>query len=795
MVNSKKISTSVKKYKETQKTKDGKLEYNLYDPEGNMVGKTYVDRDVDMSNSKGRFFTKNDDGSWTMYDSKNPAKATVSLDKNTGKITVSVPNIALKNENFKTNLGATLKRVSEAYKSNPDYKFTYTDEDGTNKEKTIQEVIDEFNAPMQNDDGSLNQNSISYIATAAMELELKKEAFKKASGFDFTDEEIMMAEPAAGPEVKDNAPQLISDLPEAAWLRNVSTYNKETGYAQRGDIMENAYNKEKTSSEDMIRLWAALEDYFSRGNFTDKEEYIKNVATVRFLDATQPNMAWIRDVTENVNGFLNGILSIGPELWTTTQVGIENLFGSIFGLTKEYYDTYGTDFSNVYITRGGNQFATDMPFELVDGKIGKVKIDEYGVPKYVEEKIEGAIEEPKTVGQMLRTVYKENQAVIKKDIEYLHASQNGWDAVGYLIATLAATVAAGNRLSDIFTVGAGYLTSVATRHIGVTIESLADTMTSFYAGGSALGFGSTPEEVGQLISGIRTIYDVAAVTGKSAQFMNFIGKAVASAKATELIIGVVGESLAEAVVGDTNRFIEVLTNEDIDTDTKNYLIETYIMNALGWGIGLGLSKFLIGAGETTKGRAISANFSRRLFKIQNAVGDAFDRSILTIRRVEGDTLADKIINLYDNGGKYAKKQANSLAATQILRRIRDVISESPSIKIRGKTNEEIETALKDIEKKIFELQNAEVALNSMQRQGMDIVQGWLKDKGAGIKEAAENFYKKASEVSKLEKISGGMFSPVKGSVTDLTSGKTIRLFSQTTTNYIKATEKIDFINA
>ena len=224
-----------------------------------MVGKTYVDRDVDMSNPKGRFFTKNDDGSWTMYDSKNPAKATVSLDKNTGKITVSVPNIALKNDNFKTNLGAALKRLSETYKSNPDYKFTYTDEDGTNKEKTIQEVIDEFNAPMQNDDGSLNQDSISYMATAAMELELKKEAFKKASGFDFTDEEIMMAEPAAGPEVKDNAPQLISDLPEAAWLRNVSTYNKETGYAQRGDIMENAYNKEKTSSEDMIRLWAALD--------------------------------------------------------------------------------------------------------------------------------------------------------------------------------------------------------------------------------------------------------------------------------------------------------------------------------------------------------------------------------------------------------------------------------------------------------------------------------------------------------------------------------------------------------
>ena len=41
----------------------------------------------------------------------------------------------------------------------------------------------------------------------------------------------------------------------------------------------------------------------------------------------------------------------------------------------------------------------------------------------------------------------------------------------------------------------------------------------------------------------------------------------------------------------------------------------------------------------------------------------------------------------------------------------------------------------------------------------------------------------------LEGGAGKAFAKVSGAVTDMTSGKTIRLFSQTTTNYIKATEE------
>ena len=59
--------------------------------------------------------------------------ASVSLDEETGKITVKAPSIAIQNKIFKDSLTEQLKSLSSAYKTNPDIKYNYTDEEGENK--------------------------------------------------------------------------------------------------------------------------------------------------------------------------------------------------------------------------------------------------------------------------------------------------------------------------------------------------------------------------------------------------------------------------------------------------------------------------------------------------------------------------------------------------------------------------------------------------------------------------------------------------------------------------------------
>ncbi len=709
------------------------------------------------NNSTGKEFTTDVD----------KIAAAVSLDEKTGKITVEAPAIAIQNETFKSQIDDTLKTLSANYKLNPDYKYSYTDEDGTTKEKDVKEIIKELNAPAKNDDGSYNTSSINYLVNAAKSLEQAKAAHKK--NVDLTDEDVIkIGTVAVGEDVKDASLQLISDLPEANFFRNLKTYDSKTGTAQYKDIMENAWNKEKVSSEDMVALIAALEDYYKKGDFSDKDQYIKNTAMLQFLSSTQPEMSWQRDVGENIIGFLNGIPSYATNLITGLGVSVDKgVFQPIAGLGGEENNNYLSDYSGTYIKKGGFE-GSDTPYELVDAKIGTVEFDKNGVPTFVEKKIEGSIENPQTFLEYLRAAYKENQAVQEHYIEMLHGSQTGWTTVGYELTSLASLISAGNVL------GAAAKTGAAS-----VVSKIAE-----------VARGGTAENVSAIAKGLGTIYKVAQSTGQGPKFVKTV--LTITQKATPVVASVVGESFAEAIVGDPDRLVEVLDSGDLSESDKVYLTETFVGNALGYGVGAVAAKGLMKAGESTRGRAISANLRNSIYKIQNNVGDAFDNLVLKIRRIEGDDIADQIENLRNKGGR-AAKQANALAATQEIRKAREAIYSSGKIKMAGKTAEEIEEALAKVDEKVVELLTMENALNSMTRRGVDIATMWVSDKGSTLRVATSEFYNAASEVAKAEKAAGKAFRKVSGSVSDVASGKQIRLFSQTTTDYIKAQEKLAFI--
>lgn len=698
----------------------------------------------------------------------NKTAASVSLNKDTGKITVTAPSVVIQNETFKNQMSNALKTLSSDYKKNPDTKYSFTAEDGTTETKTIDDILEELNAPAKNSDGTYNTSSVKYLAEAAKSIENAKAAHKK--NVDLTDEDVVkLGTVAIGDSVKDNTLQLVSDLPEADFFRNLETYDSETGTVQYKDIMENAWNKEKVSSEDMIALLAALEDYYKQGDFSDKEQYIKNTAMFQFLTSTQPEMSWTRDVAENVVGFLNGILSFATDLGTGTAVAVDKgIFQYIAGLGGEENDHYTTDYSGVSIKKGGFE-GSDTPYELVDGKIGTVSFDEYGTPTYTEEKISGTIENPKTYTELARAVFKENQAVIEHYTDYLHGSQNGWTTVGYGITCLASLISAGNVLGE-----------AAKSGTTAVINKIA-----------SVARGGTAESATLLAKGFGTIYKIAQGTGQGAKFVKVVLNI--TQKATPVVASVVGESFAEAIVGDTNRLVDVLDSKELSSEDKTYLMETFVGNAIGYGVGVGAGKALIKAGESTKGRLISARMRNSMYKIQNSVGDAFDNLILKIRRIEGDTIADKIQALRDKGGR-AAKQADSLAATQLVREARrEIYNSADALKTAGKTADEIEAALKTVDEKVADLQAMENALNSMQKRGVDIATMWVSDSGMTLKAATKNFYDAASKLTKAERAAGKAFQATTGAVSDVTNGKTIRLFSQSTTNYIKAQEKLTFI--
>ena len=91
----------------------------------------------ELTTGTARLAEKNEKTGYSPVKLSGDFNASVSLNKDTGKITVNAPTMAIQNPTFKKNLSEQLKQLSAAYKTNPDVKYSYTDEDGENKEKSI----------------------------------------------------------------------------------------------------------------------------------------------------------------------------------------------------------------------------------------------------------------------------------------------------------------------------------------------------------------------------------------------------------------------------------------------------------------------------------------------------------------------------------------------------------------------------------------------------------------------------------------------------------------------------------
>ena len=74
----------------------------------------------------------------------------------------STPHDKLSTMTFKTQINDTLKTLSWHTRPTKLQVFNSTGEDGTTKEKSIQDIINDLNAPLQNDDGSYNPNSLKF---------------------------------------------------------------------------------------------------------------------------------------------------------------------------------------------------------------------------------------------------------------------------------------------------------------------------------------------------------------------------------------------------------------------------------------------------------------------------------------------------------------------------------------------------------------------------------------------------------------------------------------------------------
>ena len=130
--------------------------YEYYDKDGNKIGVGFLGNDVDPNSMVGKKITPTTDGKlWTPKDN-NDIQGSISLNKETGNIRVSAPKAVIESPEFKQTFNEeTLKKYSQAYKLNPDYKVSIEEKNEETgkvetKEITIPEYVEKINSSMEN---------------------------------------------------------------------------------------------------------------------------------------------------------------------------------------------------------------------------------------------------------------------------------------------------------------------------------------------------------------------------------------------------------------------------------------------------------------------------------------------------------------------------------------------------------------------------------------------------------------------------------------------------------------------
>ena len=694
----------------------GSKYYTVRDNDGNMTVKT----DSQLTENERNVLANGGVAKGGKTDrEKNPAGySSIHLDKVSGKITVTAPSYVLEREGFKNEIDQTLKTLSRYYKEDKNYKIPL--QDGTTK--TVQELIDELNDP--NSDKSIQryvENVASMHAQEYGDADGKyagdRKVYKIGDNITLNDKYFTLRNAIAlGNDVKDDTRQAISDLPEFEFMRKLDSYDEETGTAALKDIMENAWNRDKHSDDELKAANDALKRYFAQGHYDNTDELARNIAMYEFINGRNPDVNWLRNVVETSGSFFEGA-------WNY----ISDVAGYIYlGTTSKIFDT--TD------------KITEHLYEDVFHK-GEYQNAEIWVP------FRGSMT-PQELADTTLNYWEEVKAARQEDRDLLSDTAAAATTMGYGIVKLATLISAGNALSNGF--------------------KLAFTNTT-----SALA-------TNMFKDGMATMVNLMSAE-QLATFANTVSSLSSLAPATT-IVGLVGETFGESIVGNPKMFYDVLNSGNLTDDARNELWGNFVGNTLGMAAGVKLGKALTKAGQTVKGQAISHNLSRYLYKIQTKLHD-FTNSVRF--KINGVGDAENYVKALLERGKIKKADAYSIE--EMLMTAKRAVADSDKVKIAGKTKQEILEQLDDVRTDVNKMLELENAVDEMRRHGRGIMSEWYSSgRWKEFEGASKNFDDAYEALYKAEKAMGNASGLRR-------VGKLA--ISQDTTNYIQGVNRIAIIDS
>lgn len=732
--------------------------YDVIDKDGNIVdqvrypegGSLYKNAKANREAGVPNTLAKGVDGETEKYTplfSEDDYKSTtsVSINSDTGKITVKAPQVVL--DKLKTtqsgqNIINMLNTAQRAYSNDHDAVLETSD----GEHKTIQQLVDELNdrdTGLPALAGSIimmdKQENGGIIMSDGSISRGDRENYNISDDITLDENYFILRNTiAGGDDVKDTTRQAVSSfLAEADFLRNLDSYDAETGTVEYGDLMENGWNRDKHSDDELKNLRDALLGYFASGDYSDTDELARNIALYEFITGTTPNVAFWRNVGETIGAFIEG--------GATWFVDLGGYAGAAM-------------VSGVY-----------APIEELANKAANL----------VTGKDVDTSSQLKKEFDLTLDYWEEVKEDRDDDRSLLSKSMAAANSIGYAAGRLFSIIAASQAAS---TIASGVVSGV----MGGGSTALEGAATMQELGNMAMRFGdveaglsfyaSSRSAISSMAIGAKIVVGMSSAT-TVAEMASVLS---AASKIGTAVTSLVFETFAESIVANPNKFYQVVNSKELDDEAKGLLWQDFCGNVAGVVGGLVISKSLIKLGETSVGRAMSHNISKRIYSVETRIGKIKDD--VRVRVHGAKDLADYVDTLRKSG---KADKADAIAIQKITRDLKKTIADSDSIEIIGKNTDELREALKEADALSLDLQKLNNAIDEMRRRGSGYISEWYSSGKYVDFEAASSQLDEAYEALRLAEKNANLGKELK-------RGQLV--VSQNTTNYIKGSERLAIID-
>lgn len=664
--------------------------------------------------------------------------ASISLDKNTGDIKVVAPQYVLDRDEYQQVIKPQLEQLSSAYKQDPNYKFASTEgEEPISVEQWVKSINDEISKE-------------SYLDQARNIGRLVQEA--KDSGYDDANDKYAQVilygnNEALSPEANDNTRVIVSDFANFNFFKNAESYDPNTRTISLGDF-KNMYNRGELSDETILEMSRQLDrrvgntvTYDDNGvahivkspatRIGSFEDYATLVAMKKMIDGSNPGVGVVRGTVDQITA------------------GIMGFMDSIVGGTLEIADFI-------------------IPGDMGINEAWKERIQDY------EEK----------------TRVLNSNALVS-------------EAIGSFagIAADLAFVSHGGSLLKLATVGnklkkATTFTKIAD-DIGKSTEALKVAKTAEEIKDAAQAFNKASKllKAENVVDGISTILrygnvtDATELVGKALKAANVARSIANSARGSYRAVNAlvsIPEFIVESAISTIMIEPDLLsrisegdkTGEVVPELLKNLAIDTATFGGLKLA-----AKGAKKAGETTIGAAVSGNAARVIANLEVKLTDTKNAIKTAMFDATPEDIALRNIREGDTNTKVAKGVAQ--AGNAIITNAKRQLAETDRIHWVGRSFDEIKELTKPVTEARLQVMRANNAVDSIQRG----IRAKMNEAIIDNEKLYNDLSQSMTSVTDIERSLGRIGKRVRG-----VQNSGMRLFSQETSNYISASNRLAYLD-